>query len=97
MGQVNGRRESRALESDSELSAQVQGAQPSAKNGRIPRLFRADDQAKRVLPEGVLAEGQRFELSVQIRECGGERGALAFQSPILDHWRRQAIRSKLGR
>jgi hypothetical protein len=60
MGQVNGRRESRALESDSAPPAPVQGAQPSTKNGRIPGLFRADDQAERVLPEGVLAEGEEL-------------------------------------
>jgi hypothetical protein len=48
MGQVNGRRESRALESASEPSAPVQGAQPSTKNGRIPRLFRADQQTERM-------------------------------------------------
>ena len=41
-------RESRALESDFELPAPVQGAQPSTKNGRIPGLFRADHQTERL-------------------------------------------------
>src|SRR5688572_1762006 len=58
MGQVNGRREGRTLESDSEPSAQVQGAQASAKNGRIPGLFRADQQTERLSAQAVLAEGE---------------------------------------
>jgi hypothetical protein len=35
MGQVNGRRESRALESNSEPPAPVQGAQPSTKTAEF--------------------------------------------------------------
>jgi hypothetical protein len=42
MDQVNGRGESWVSESDSEPPAVVQGAQLSAKNDRIPGLFRAD-------------------------------------------------------
>jgi hypothetical protein len=60
MGQVNGRRESRALESDSELPAPVQGAQPSTKNGRLPGLFRADQQTERLSAYDVLAEGEEL-------------------------------------
>src|SRR5918996_4670116 len=60
MGQVNGRRESRALESDSEPPAPVQGAQPSTKNGRIPGLFRTDQQTERLSAWAVLAEGEEL-------------------------------------
>jgi hypothetical protein len=60
MGEVNGRRESRPLESDSEPPAPFQGAQASTKNRRIPGLFRPDDRAERVLPESVLAEGEEL-------------------------------------
>jgi hypothetical protein len=60
MGQVNGRRESRALESDSEPLAPVQGAQPSKKNGRIPGLFRADEQPESEFAQVVLAEGEEL-------------------------------------
>src|SRR5918996_3515163 len=56
MAEVNSRRESRASERDSELPAPAHGAQPPAKNGRIPELFRADRSAERVSPEGVLAD-----------------------------------------
>jgi hypothetical protein len=66
MGQVNGRRESRALESDSEPPAPVQGALASAKNGRIPGLFRADQQTERLSAGAMLAEGVGFELAVHI-------------------------------
>jgi hypothetical protein len=58
MGQVNGRRESRTLESDSEPPAPVQGAQLPAKNGRIPGLFRADQQTERLSAWAMLAEGK---------------------------------------
>jgi hypothetical protein len=60
MGLVNGRREERALESDSEPPAPAQGAQPLARNGRIPGLFRTDHSAERVSPEGILAEGEEL-------------------------------------
>jgi hypothetical protein len=60
MGLVNGRREERALESDSEPPAPAQGAQPLARNGRIPGLFRTDHSAERVSPEGILAERQEL-------------------------------------
>jgi hypothetical protein len=60
MDQVNGRRESRALETDSEPPAPVQGAQLSAKNGRIPGLFRTDHRAERGSPTDVLAEGEEL-------------------------------------
>jgi hypothetical protein len=65
MGQVNGRRESRALESASEPPAPVQGAQASAKNGRIPGLFMADQQTERLSAWAMLAERAGFELSVR--------------------------------
>src|SRR5512132_4327858 len=61
MGQVNSRRESRALESDSEPPAPVQGAQPSTKNGRIPGLFRADQRTERLFAWAMLAEREGFE------------------------------------
>ena len=48
MGEVNGRRESRASERDFELPALAQGAQPTAKNGGIPGLQRVDLQTERL-------------------------------------------------
>jgi hypothetical protein len=65
MGEVNSHGERRASERDFELPAPAQGAQPSAKNGRIPGLQRAGDRAERVSPKGVLAERAGFELSVR--------------------------------
>ena len=53
-------REGRPLESDSEPQAQVQGAQASAKNGRIPGLFMADQQTERLSAQAVLAERQEL-------------------------------------
>ena len=82
MGEVNGRRESRASESDSEPPVPVQGAQPSTKNGRIPGLFRADRQTERLFAWAMLAEREGFELSVsdgtKLQSCGSvdEEGAL---------------------
>jgi hypothetical protein len=58
MGPVNSQGESRASETDFEPPATAQGAHPSAKNGGIPGLQRADRRAERVSPEGVLAEGE---------------------------------------
>jgi hypothetical protein len=60
MGQVNGRRESRALESDSEPTAPGQGAQASAKNGRIPGLSRVDPPTESGFAQVVLAEGEEL-------------------------------------
>jgi hypothetical protein len=64
MGQVNGRRESRASESDSEPPAPVQGAQASAKNGRIPGLFRVDQQTERLSARSMLAEGSSLAANI---------------------------------
>ena len=47
----------RPIETVSDSARTGRGAQPSAKNGRIPGLQRADRRAERVSPEGVLAEG----------------------------------------
>jgi hypothetical protein len=76
MGQVNGRRESRASESDSEPPAQVQGAQASAKNGRIPGLFRADQQTERLSAWAMLAEGERRDQKHSPLSSTPERGML---------------------
>ena len=64
MVKVNSRRECRASERHFELPAPAHGAQPSAKNSRIPRLFGADRPAERLSPGGVLAGQAGFELSV---------------------------------
>ena len=58
MDQVNSCRESRASERDFELPARAQGAQPTAKNGQIPRLFRADHRAERLSALDVLADAK---------------------------------------
>ena len=60
MGQVNRRRESGPSERDFEPPALAQGAQPAAKNGRIPGLQRPDRRAERVSPKGILAEGEEL-------------------------------------
>ena len=60
MGQVNSCRESRASERDFGPPAPAQGAQASAINGRIPRLFKVDHRAERLSPKGVLAEGEEL-------------------------------------
>ena len=60
MGQVNSRRESRPLESDFEPPAPVQGARPSTKNGRIPGLFRFDQQTERLSAWAMMAEGEEL-------------------------------------
>ena len=60
MGEVNSHGESWLSERDFELLAAAQGAQPSAKNGRIPGLFRADQQTERMSSVGVLAERQEL-------------------------------------
>ena len=44
--------------------APAQGARPSTKNGRIPGLFRADQQTERLSASGRLAERKGFEHSV---------------------------------
>src|SRR5918996_3033962 len=48
MAEVNSRRESRASERDFEPPAPAQGAQPSAKNGGIPGLQRADPRTEKL-------------------------------------------------
>jgi hypothetical protein len=58
MGAVNSRGERRSSERDFEPTARTQGAQTSAKNGRIPGLQRPDQPIERVSPEGVLADGE---------------------------------------
>ena len=90
MGEVNGRREGRALESDSEPLAQVQGAQAFAKNGGIPGLFRADPRAESGFAQLVLAEGAGFELSVRTvverrgsPECSLDRQMVDILSAVL--------------
>jgi hypothetical protein len=65
MGQVNGRREREALESDFEPPAPVQGAQPSTKNGRIPGLFGADQQTERLSAWAMLADVRPPQVGVR--------------------------------
>jgi hypothetical protein len=60
MTEVNSWRESQALERGLELLAPTQGEQPSARNGRIPGLFRADRRAERMSLSRVLAEGEEL-------------------------------------
>jgi hypothetical protein len=66
MAEVNSLRESPPSERDFEPLVQAQGAQPSAKNGRIPRLFRADQQTERLSTWAMLAEREGFELAVRL-------------------------------
>jgi hypothetical protein len=60
MSQVNSRGESQAQERDFEVLRPAQGAQPSAKNGRVPRLLRADQQPERLSAQAMLAEGEEL-------------------------------------
>jgi hypothetical protein len=92
MGQVNGRRESRALERDFEPPTPVQGAQPSAKNGRIPGLFRADQQTERLSVQAVLAEGSSLAPNTLFAEVGPRNhvGAHHIARATLPSYRRSA-------
>jgi hypothetical protein len=60
MAAVNSHGERRSTERDFEPTARAQGAQPSAKNGRIPGLFRAAQEMERLFARAVLAEGQEL-------------------------------------
>jgi hypothetical protein len=60
MGEVNGCRENLASERDFEPTALAQGAQPSAKNGRIPGPFGAAQRTERLSAYYVLAEGEEL-------------------------------------
>jgi hypothetical protein len=64
MGQVNSHGERRSSERDFEPTARAQGAQPSAKNGRIPRVFRANQQTKRLSAWATLAEGEELSSNI---------------------------------
>jgi hypothetical protein len=67
MGAVNSHGERRSSERDFEPAARDQGAQPSAKNGRIPRLFRADQQTERLSASTMLAEGEELSSNLLCR------------------------------
>ena len=56
MAEVNSRRESRASERDFEPPAAARGEQPSAKNGGIPGLQRADRRTESGFADVVLAD-----------------------------------------
>ena len=73
MGEVNSRRESPASERDFEPLPPAQGAQPSAKNGGIPRPQRADRQAESRFAQVVLAEGQELSSNPLRRLFNGLR------------------------
>ena len=95
MGEVNSHRERRSSERDFESTARAQGAQSPARNGRIPRLFRADLQTERLSAWAMLAEGVGFEPTrgsaptrspgVRLRPLGhpSER-ARPYKGPILE-------------
>ena len=78
MGEVNGRRERWLSESNFRPAHASGGEQPAAKNGRIPGLFRADQQTERLSTWAMLAERAGFEPSVQIWDAEDKRCALEF-------------------
>jgi hypothetical protein len=60
MGQVNSHGERWLSERHARPALVPEGEQPRAQNGGIPGLVRVDLYTKRLLPRGVLAEGERL-------------------------------------
>ena len=76
LGEVNSRRESRPPERHSEHMAPAQGARPSTKNGRVPGLFRFDQQTERLSAWAMMAEEEELSSNILF---------LIFQRLIITH------------